>query len=76
MGVDLVHVDLAVKMFRCSKRTLYNRIADKTYTLHRANGVVYVYLPDIAKHLGKIVYEELMRRWKFDEVTNTYIPVQ
>jgi hypothetical protein len=74
MGRELVHVDLAVKMFRFSKRTLYNRISDKTYTLHRANGVVYVYLPDIAKHLGKIVYDELMRQWKFDETSNTYVP--
>lgn len=76
MGRELVHVDLAVKMFRFSKRTLYNRISEGKYKLHRANGVVYVLLQDIANHLGKVVYDELMRHWKFDEAANTYVPAQ
>jgi hypothetical protein len=74
MGKELVHVDLAVKMFRFSKRTLYNRISEGRYQLHRANGVVYVELAQIAKDLGKLVYDEHMRHWKFDEEANTYVP--
>lgn len=74
MGEQLVHVDLAVKMFRFSKRTLYNRVEAGKYKLHRANGAVYVELSDIAKDLGKVVYEELMRHWKFSSEANTYVP--
>ena len=74
MGKELVHVDLAVKMFRFSKRTLYNRISEGRYQLHRANGVVYVELAQIAKDLGKLVYDEHMRQWTFNEEANTYVP--
>lgn len=76
MGRELIPIELACKIFRCSQRTVYARIAAKKYTVHKANSVNYLEFEQLAAEYGKLVTSELMRGWEFNEEANTYIPKQ
>lgn len=74
MGRELIPIDLACAIFKCSRRTVYNRIAQGKYAAHKASSVTYLEFAQVAAEYGKLVTAEMMRNWEFNEEANTYIP--
>lgn len=74
MGPDLLPLDMVTKIFRVSKRTIYNwRTRGDIPKFHSIGGANYLALTDIRKVLGDFVVNELLKHWAYSEADQSYI---
>ncbi len=74
MGPDLLSLDMVAKVFRVSKRTIYNwRTRGDVPKFHVIGGANYMALVDIRKVLGDFVVNEMLKQWTYSEQELTYV---
>jgi len=73
MGPELLPLDMVAKIFRVSKRTIYNwRTRGEVEKFHVIGGANYMTLTDIRKVLGDFVVNEMLKSWVYSDAEQTF----